>query len=430
MQVSLSSPWGKDQANVYLQCQLSFPVGYPDTAAPTLEIGRIASIDTATFAKINTEVQVIAQAYLLHQRSSLEAIIHYLQGEVTANEITRWTKEVQEHDILEQIDDGQASSSDEEEDDDDEISYNRPQTDEAGLSGSGLISAGMANANVPLPKACGALWADNGRLVCFFPRKEDVTQSVLGSLGLRSPEAVSKGHDDLFAGFGHLHNNSPARKLKARTLESSKRGESDSDGTDSDSENSFFSSSDSSDSSNESVSPHPRSASLGLYAWRNKTSVAPRIESIMAESRNSNSSVHQSKLGTDTSKNVVSIHNRQSLLPVKQELAQAYQISGSDPCDNNRRVAEEQGLQDIANAWLILSMILRNEVPVLEMMQKGVGSRTLVVAPNKLQALTENDRNEHIAANRTTFRKMPHYPLATIKWGQHPLGGAGLIENL
>ena len=276
-------------ANVNLQCQLNFPIEYPDAASPTLDFGRMALIDHTTLARIDSEVYLIAQAYVSHRRCSLEAIIRYLQGEFSASEITLWTKQEQEHSILDHIDNGEASSSDEE---DEENPYSRHQTDEAGLSGSGLISAGMANANVPLPKACGAVWADNGHLVCFFPRKEDMTQSFLGSLGL---EAVSKEHDDLFARFGRLQNSSPARKSKVRALETIKGGDFDSDPINSDSDTSYYSSSDSSDSSDASISPRPtRTVPLGLYAWRKKAFVAPRIESIIGESRNSNSSVDQS----------------------------------------------------------------------------------------------------------------------------------------
>ena len=421
--MSLLGPWAKDQAAIYLQCRLSFPVGYPETTMPTLEIGRTTLIDNATLARIDIEVKSIAHAYVLHQRGSLEAILRYLQGEYAANEIILWTKETQEHSIIEKLDRGEASSSDEE---DDENSYHRPQTDEAGLSGSGLISAGMTNANVPLPKACGALWADNGCLVCFFPRKEDITQSVLGSLGFTNSEAVSKGHNNLFAGFGKPHNNSPARKSKARALESIKGGESDSEATNSDSEDSYFSSSNSSDSSDESVSPHPRSTPLELCGWQSKTSLGPRIESMLDETRESSSSVNQSKLGTDVSKTVVSIHSLPSLLLVKQELAQEYHVSGPNACEYNRKVAEDQGLQDIADAWLILSMILRDEVPVLEITQKVSESTNLLVVPRTLQALKDRDKVTAPFGKRSPVVTS----FMTIKWGQHPLGGAGLIGHL
>ena len=65
-----------------------------------------------------------------------------------------------------------------------------------------------------------------------------------------------------------------------------------------------------------------------------------------------------------------------------------------------------------------------------EITESGVESKTLVVMPNRLKASKTRYGSRTVASSREHSRVSGSSPLAAIKWGQHPLGGAGLIENL
>ena len=388
-----------------------------------MSIEKTAVVDTTALTRIVAETQFITDAFLPYQRGVLESLIRYLQGEQTVEELTAWTKEDQEPSNLELLND-ESSSSDEEDDGVD--GYNRILADETGLSGSGLINSSISNANVPVRKACGALWTGSGSLVCFFPSRENTSQSVLGSLGLQGMELNVKGHGRLFAGFGRLHMHSPVGKSKASTL-GTVQGDDSNDG--SDSEASYTSSSSSSSSASSKDPGFGSHRPAPPYAWRGKAFANSRIESIVDESQNSSASFGLDRLGTKTSKTIISIHNLEDLLPSKRELAQQYLIGGSNSCEHNIKVANVKGNRDLFHVWFVLNKVLQKEVPLKVVKLKQNEPTILTVAPRKLH---NPQKQGGLADSPSTVDTRGSSPLLQmmIKWGQHPLGGTGLIKNL
>lgn len=277
-----------------------------------------------------------------------------------------------------------------------------------------------------MPKACGALWANNGSLVCFFPPREKPLQSVLGSLGLQGMELDVKGHGRLFAGFGRLHMHSPAGKSKASTL-ATIQGDGSDNGSDSD--DSYTSSSSSSSSASSKDPGFGSHRPAPPYAWRGKAFANSRIESIVDESQNSSASFGLDRLGMKTSKTIISIHNLEDLLPAKRELAQQYLIAGSRSCEHNVKAASMKGDPDLIDAWFVLDKILQKEVPLKVVKLKQNEPTILTVAPRMLQnpqkksGFTDSPSKIEAGGSSPLLQMM-------IKWGQHPLGGTGLIKHL
>src|SRR5207237_4676107 len=57
------------------------------------------------------------------------------------------------------------------------------------------------NVLIPVARACGALWSETGKLVCFFPPKAKQFRMALDSL--TKGETNSTRTNKLFEGFGH-----------------------------------------------------------------------------------------------------------------------------------------------------------------------------------------------------------------------------------
>ena len=421
--MSLSGPWGFENSMVYLQCHLLFPLGYPSTAVPKLSIEKSTSLDTAFHTRLVADAQIITHACLSSQRGSLEALVRYLQGEQAVDELIAWTRDDQLSSVLDFVEDEPPGSSDE--DDDDSVEgYNRTQTHGTGLDGSGLLGNSITNANVPLPKACGAVWAENGSLICFFPPKEDTTQSIMSSLRLKGTSITAKAQSKLFSGFGRLHSNSPIGKWRIPVLAST---DDDDSGSNSWSDESCPSSSSSSDSSTDTDSQHYRLAPP--YAWRTKVFNNPQLEYIMDDSQNSSGSISLGRTGTEAPKNIVSIHNLESLLPAKRTLAQQYLISGPTACLHNMKVAEAENDFELAHAWYLMDIILHRGVSVEEQRLKDKDLPILVMIPSNLQASRRDEQAARLVIN-SREKPTPQPAQTTIKWGQHPLGGTGLIKDL
>ena len=415
VKISLSGPWGTEGESIYLNCEIQFPTQYPNSDVPRLHVEKTAALEASRVIELENKVRVIGEAYLTQHISSMEAIIRYLQGERTLESLTAWTEEQKE---LEPFDSGVDvidSSSDEE---DIGIAGYRPQVGDSTFTGSELM--GASNTNVPLPKACGALWADNGSLVCFFPPKPSATKSLASSLGL---------HDTTLATGGHTKNSTGLGKWQFRTALRAKYGPSLATVTSSDSEEDAtsddYSSSASSRSSQEADSPTHHSKQP--FAWRKKNISQPRIVgSTLDESVNSGGIVKTGDSDREMPKNFVSIQRHDDLLPVSRSLAESYLISGTDACWYNEKLAERHDRREAANAWHALGSILRYKVPVQQVSQsRGVAS-FLVPAPRRLLHKDSGiDLSYDIESNDAPTK--PHLP---IEWGQHPLGAQGLIHKL
>lgn len=380
-------------------------------------VERTASVDFRIALKLEEGIRRISNAYLTYQRGSLEAITRFLQGEQSVEDLVAWTLDAQDDSTLMFPDDEGASSSDEE----DELgAFVDGQADELGLTASGVLSSSNANANVPLPKACGALWANDGRLICFFPPKEERPQSLLGSLGLEGAMLLSKKSRKMFEGFGNFHTGLPRPKVDSCGLET----------TDTEDVYYDFDSDDSYTSSDSSASSHNLSSLRQRfnpsYIFRGDSSNLLRA---VGESQRSHGSHSVSRSGVPNVKNTISIHQLESLLPAKRSLAEKYTISGRNACKQNAAVAAKQGLPDLADVWALLHLVLRDEVPLERVPQTGLEVPLQVLERRTPKALNRKDSGIDLSFDGK-LRDGALKAHSSIKWGQHPLGSKGLIRAL
>ena len=419
--VSFSGPWGYESSNIHVRSQIKFPVKYPLSAALKVQLERTTMMSQETCARISAEVWKIAEAYLAHQKSSLEACLRYLLGEQTLGESLIWLHKRRESNDLDTAPDANLSSSD---DDDDELGRSISRQPRGMDMSDGAIAVSNAQYNVPLPKACGALWADNGRLVCFFPPKEEKTHSLLDSLSLRTSERTPKGRKAVFQRFGRLHDGSRIHKAQTSTLETGTDG-------DSDSEESSTSSSGSSISSE--GNGLLRNDFLPSMPWRRSLVETYKVHSL-DDSHKSSGGPGLAQSVISKSSNYISIHDCCSILPSKQYLARGYSIitEGPDCCEANAQVAETSGDSDLASIWLLIALLLKDEVP-LEAMQHPYhndGPESILVVTRRLAPSLRSKDSAIDLSFDTTEESLQMNTRGTTKWGYHPFGRRGLIKSL
>ncbi len=415
--VSFSGPWGSDSSNIHMKCRVEFPAKYPSAAAPKFEFEHTTLISDESLTHICAGVEMIAERYMIQQKSSLEASLRYLLGEQDLEESLGWLEQRRESNNMDLVQDPTLSSSDE----DEELGGTTRLRIQALDMSDGTIAVSNAQYNVPLPKACGAMWADDGRLICFFPPKEDKTHSLLDSLSLRTSDRSSKSRKTIFEGFGRLHNGSIIPKRLTSPLKTLKDGDSDS---------STSSSGSSSSSEGDGVLRHHFPPSM---AWRGSLAETQDVLSV-DDSHKSSGGAGFTTSAISTTNNYIAIHDCSNLLPSKRSLAHSYVVSGvgSDCCEVNARVAEESGDSDLAAIWLLLQLLLKNEVP-LEMMQhpflKDNAELIVVVAHRIVSPLKSRDSAVDLTFDLAE-ENMRRNIRGSIKWGNHPFGRRWLIDSL
>ena len=418
--VSFSGPWGSENSSIHIKCRIEFPIKYPISTAPKFEFEHTTMMSDDAVARTSTELEKIANAYLMYQKSSLEATLRYLLGEQTLEESLNWLHQRRESNDLDIAHDSALSSSDE---DDEQLGRTASQQNQGMDMSDDAIAASNAQYNVPLPKACGALWAEDGRLVCFFPPKEDKAHSLLDSLSFRTSDRLSKSRKTIFEGFGRLHNESiiPKRLTTRETV-----GDDDSDF-----EDSYTSSSGSSTFSD--GNGLLRNHFLPSMAWRGSLAETQDALSLDDSHKSSGGAgITQSALAK--SGNYISIHDCCSILPSKRSLAREYTINGkgADCCESNAQTAEKSGDSDLASIWLLVAMLLKDEVPLETMQHPFITENAdpiMVVARRIPPSLRSRDSAVDLsfdsAEEATQLRKK-----GSVKWGYHPFGRRGLVNSL
>ena len=420
VKLSMHGLWGPQDSSIYLDCRIDFPQAYPADAAPLLSLTKTASMDDSTMSDIKVNTKTISDAYLNVHRSSLEALIRYLQGDQTIEEALAWIKDGQESIVLDFPEVEDASSSDEE----GELGqFTDTQNDEFGLAGSDVLNSSKANANMPVPNKCGAIWAENGQLVCFFPPKEERTSSLVESLGLDGHNLLTKGRRKGLEGFGKLHQG-PIARSKTSSAGTFEGSDSESESNSSDTDTSSLNSSTSSrDTSTKGLRVPTR------HTFRNDVFNFPGLEKGEEDVPNSAEGASMSRSGIAQPKNFVSIHRMESLLPSKRCLAARYINSGPNACKHNAKVAKEEGFVDLADIWLLMDMVLRDEVPLETMpgdRKDGSPSTFQVLKPLKRRGSRGNVHTPEGQASKATSSTAR----GCVKWGQHPFGSAQLVREL
>ena len=417
--VSLSGPWGSKKSFTYLKARIDFPASYPISAAPTLTLEQTASLKKETTDQIYMEAKSIASSFMSHQRCSLETMLQYLLGERNLEECLLWLKKRQESVDLDSTQDLDLSSSDEE--DESLGRYAGEQGEDLEAIGS-IVAVSNAQYNVPRPKVCGAFWAGDGRLVCFFPRKQG-TESSLFDLSIRTSDRSSGSRKNIFEDFGRLYTDSVRQKRGTSTLETIESGDSDPGYS------SAYSSSSSSSSSSSDDMGLPRHHFMPSMAWRGDIFEAHRGLAF-EDSQKSSGDTGAAKSTVMGSGNYVAIHDLTDLLPAKKHLAQAYTIhDGSNGCARNARIARESGDLDLANIWTFVESIIQEDVPLQSKVIPESNAPVMVVAHRAASELKQKDSAIDLSFDTAQENKELNLR-GSVKWGNHPLGRRWFVDSL
>ncbi|KAL8859875.1 MAG: hypothetical protein Q9178_003708 [Gyalolechia marmorata] len=416
--LSLHGPWGSGRASVFVKCSIEVPLRYPNVEPPWVTIESTAEMTDESILQATSEVQLIAQAYQERHRHSLEAVLRYLLGEQSYDDTLALLQALPDRSSLGLGLDGQGELSSS--DDDDESDHQYANIQVPGLESSDvMVAVSNAQYNVPLPKACGALWADDGRLVCFFPPKDERPPSFMQPLNFKAGEWTSKNRRSLLEGFGKLQSGSSISKMTSSKVSATESGDSDFD--------------DSSESSSESSSStENRTSHLRLMptmAWREGIHESTHALSV-DESQRSSGPSGLPKSTMLNSKNFVSIRDCAELLPAKRALAVEYQAdSTGECCVHNAAVARKYGELDLADIWEFLNLIIQDEVPLERIHISSKYDPILVVARRAVSPLHPKDSaidlsyDYHEGEHKTRLK-------GRVYWGAHPFGSRWLVEAL
>ena len=372
--LSLPGPWANEGTSIQIRCRIEFPSAYPVKGKPRVALEDVPQLPNEARTALSSEIKMLTEAYLSHQRPSLEAILRYLLGEQTLEESLKWAKR---HDMNEgqafSVDDGLSSSS--EEDEEDITRYGAP--DALQMSDS-IIGMDSTLYNVPLPRNCGAVWTRDGRLVCFHPPKPEKEASLLNS-SLRLDPRRNQNTQDLFEGFGRLHK-AYRSKTATGTL------------TSADSDDDFELSSSDSSSPSDVLGPlkhHvlPAMPWNGLFAGSNP-------ENVLADSQISVGEFGQPSTSAESNVNaLVSIHDFGDLLPVKKELAQHYKAqNGLEAVIENCIIAKESGFEELADTWQLCALLLQQRTKEQSWPVLGTSEQPLISDRGYLSVLSKDTR--------------------------------------
>lgn len=423
---SMNGPWGDDGNAIYIKVTIIFPEQYPESKAPSFTLGKTSLMPDDVYAKVKREVHQIAAGFISRKQGCLDAALCYLLGEVDLETSTTFFKDVGDLD-----DDMDALADESSSDDDDDDIPAVVASQEIGPSATGSSNVPRnTNANVPLPRLCGARFSANGKLVCFFPPKEDKVKSLLETLVAKN-NARSKG-DPVFETFGRLNNNtSPVPRIKAMSLASESKTDSDA------SDDSDESSSSDSDSSHFRIPRFPmsdyfRRSGRRLYRRGSPTILSQRSSAAgTGTNTGTGTGTGLGRARSSKPRNIVALHDINYLLPSRPELAEDYAIFGEGPevCEQNAEAAERHGYKDLADVWRYAAMLLHNEVPLEVLDQTHRREPILVIAKDAVRRNRSNSGSDSGLDLSYDFRKRRNSLSGRVKWGTNPLAKQ-LISDL
>jgi hypothetical protein len=199
------------------------------------------------------------------------------------------------------------------------------------LKGSGTLMM-PGGANVPLPKSCGAFFSSNGQLITYFPPKARVRSADLDGFSSSQPEERSTKASRLFPLFGNL-------SLEAHDYEDSNT--------------------ESMSSQSEVTSQDSPKAEMFSFSTPGERSWSEKLENMQPLPR----------IATGQKTVVVSIRDVNDLIHFRPELAHSYKLScNSEEAAGraslaNADVARTAGLDDLANVWSLLGLLLQGRLP-------------------------------------------------------------------
>ncbi|KAI0019929.1 hypothetical protein F4780DRAFT_780045 [Xylariomycetidae sp. FL0641] len=416
LRASLKGPWGHDGETIYIKVKVDIPTHYPKSRPPKFMIEKTALMADETYQKIDQEISQLASQFSKKRQNCLEVAFSYLLGEIDLSSSDAFFKNVRD------LDDGLGGLEDESssEEEDNEIpaggSANMSLSQE--LTASVELDSALAPTNrsnmPPPPRLCGGRFSNDGRLVCFFPTKEEKAKALLFT-PTESLRERPRG-EPTFAGFGRLQQEStPPRNRHANEDASATEDQSDSEG------------SETSTSSSDSETTYMHKVNMWYLPGR-------RFRKTFSGSYSIHSSGGGTGIGTGTGtgtsrrrpgkpKNVIAIHDITDDLPSKRELAREYSIfgDGAAVCEHNAQVAKKYGRRDLTDIWVYAGLLLRRDIP-LELLDQGKSRDTVLVIAKDAVTRFKDNNNPSGELESAAFT-------GRVKWGQHPLA-KDLITDL
>ena len=408
--ISLHGPWASDNGSLYIQAQMHFPKSYPREGSVDIKVQKTASMTDELSAILSTELRTISETYAMKKRGCLEAVLLYLLHEQTMEQIVSWVVDepLAQSGSLNDLETQDDLSSD----DDDTVATFQGPSDL--LRSSAVLKT---NVGVPVAKACGALWSDSGKLVCFFPPKAKQFSIELDSLSRSDP--ASARTNKLFEGFGRLQTSSPGPKTAAGTVTTGDDAASDT------SDGSYSSSSSSSSSSDVMASLPPNF--LPLQVGRGGDIGLQRSRSTDRSNRSING-LGNTKSATSQPVNIISIHNFENLLPFQPALAKDYRVFGSSPdvYDHNAGIARKHGNDNVAQVLALVKLILRHEVPLECTSDLQKGRDIITVARSAFSVLRRQDSGIDLSQG-TAVESRRIAEDSRVRWGGSSFGSRYLV---
>ncbi|KAI1275402.1 WD repeat-containing protein [Xylaria sp. FL0933] len=411
LKASLRGPWGENDDTIYIKIKVDIPTKYPKSRAPRFVIEKSALMPDQTYKKLDHDVNQLANQSSKKRQNCLDVAFSYLLGEIDLSNSDTFFKNVRDlDDDFGGIDD--ESSSEEETND---IPAGGSTTLPQDLTASTELDATLAPHRPtipPIPRTCGGRFSNDGRLVCFFPTREEKARVLFTPTdGFRE----RRKDEPTFASFGRLQQDSTQQRHRNFNDETSvAEDQSDSEGSD--------------DSSSSSDSETTYLNKINAYYLPGR-----RFRKALSGTFSMHSSGGGTGIGTGTGtaasrrrigkpKNIVSIHNFAGDLPSKRELAREYLIfgDGADVCEHNALVAQKYGRYDLVDVWRYAALLLRKDIP-LELLAPGKQQDTiLVIAKDAVGRFGDKPLSDDSDSSILTGR---------VKWGHHPLA-KHLINDL
>lgn len=389
--VAFDAPWTEEGTSCWVKCSIQFPDQYPASReTPEYDFDWPASISEAAKTRLTYQLQALLTIYANAGRGSLETALRFLLGqrsfeESSAIDLTDNLLESARNDLI-----AKAGDQDDDDDDDEALesvgSLAAPNLDNSGTLGS--AAPHVSNTNVPLPKACGAIFSPTGLLVCFFPKKSPAPlDSFINNKERQSTELKDAGNAKAIDEFNHLN-------LEAVVLTSTQR------------RNSSSSSSGESDTSpivQQNVNAMYGKAFPAHFALHNNHFQEP-----------SNAAAPSS---------YVILHNVQEVTSSDARLARGYKITGSgdDVCNHNAMVAKNYGYTDLAHTWEQLALLLARSVPLKRVTLED-GTEELVKDVRPLEELNRPDSGHGAGVKDMETSELKGLR-GRVRWGGHPFGG-------
>ncbi|KAK4152371.1 hypothetical protein C8A00DRAFT_16319 [Chaetomidium leptoderma] len=409
LNASLKGPWGIDRETIFIKVKVDIPTTYPNSKAPRFYVEKSSFMPEETHRKLEHELHELANRFLQRKQNCLYMAFTYLLGEVDLEASTAFFNNV--GDLSDDMD-ALADESSSEEDENDipaggSASMSQELSASTELDPSTTLASAQRQAIPPLPMYCGARFSNDGRLVCFFPTKEEKAKALF-ALPHTDPSKERPKGEPTFAGFGRLSHESPPPKQRLHDETSATDDQSgESDETES-------------TSSTDSEPTTVHKINLWYQPGRRFRKTWSANESIRSSGGGTGAGTGT---GTGTSrrrpgkpKNIISIHNFQSELPSKKQFAQEYAIfgDGADVCSHNAAVAEKYGYQDLVHVWKYAALLLRRDIPLEIHDLQHTGQPVLVIAKDAVARANEGGGD-----GKTTN---PMSNLAgRVRWGHHPL---------